>query len=151
MKFFTNKSIWTKIVIVLIFVILFQFAVARPVQADYVDTGIEFAGKLMSPIISLVVSLGDACMGLMHSSIMGVDESLSSIDLDSNWWEVFKVALKIAFAIAIGVFIGGPLGVIAGLLSGAGLILGNIGDGILDGAAEMFRSRNSESRDVYRR
>ena len=38
MKFFTNKSIWTKIVIVLIFVILFQFAVARPVQAEAGDT-----------------------------------------------------------------------------------------------------------------
>ena len=78
MKFFTNKSIWTKIVIVLIFVILFQFAVARPVQAEAGDT-IEFGGKLLSPVVSLFVTLADAIMGVMHSSIMGVDSSLQEV------------------------------------------------------------------------
>ena len=66
MKFFTNKSIWSKIVIALIFVLLFEFVVACPVRAadddSKLNTGLELGGKLMSPILSLVVSLADAML-----------------------------------------------------------------------------------------
>lgn len=144
MKFFTNKSIWSKIILVLIFILLFQFALAKPIEAaDASADVVEFGGKLLSPVVSLVVTVGDAIMGLIHSSIMGVDTSLESVDLDSTWWEVLKGAIKIALSVALGVFIGGPLGVITGLLAAGALVLGNVGDGILDGAAELFRSRHS--------
>ncbi len=55
MKFFENKKIWKKIVIMLLMVLLFQFGFATPVQADDTDYG----GILLSPIMSLIVALGD--------------------------------------------------------------------------------------------
>ncbi len=55
MKFFESKKIWKKIVIILLMVLLFQFGFATPVRADDTDYG----GILLSPIMSLVVALGD--------------------------------------------------------------------------------------------
>lgn len=70
MKIFTNKKIWSKIIIVLIFVLLFQFVVTKPTLAND-DFVLEFGGKLLSPILSLGVTIGDAIVSLMHTSIMG--------------------------------------------------------------------------------
>ena len=39
MKFFTNKSIWSKIVIILIFVLLFEFVVTKPTLASGAEVG----------------------------------------------------------------------------------------------------------------
>lgn len=55
MKIFTNQKIWKKIVVVLLIVLAFQFVVSSPVRAT--DDGI--GGKLLEPIIDLVVWLGD--------------------------------------------------------------------------------------------
>lgn len=55
MKIFTNQKIWKKIVVVLLIVLAFQFVVSSPVRAA--DDGI--GGKLLEPIIDLVVWLGD--------------------------------------------------------------------------------------------
>ena len=101
MKFFTNKSIWAKIVIVLIFVLLFQFAIAKPIQAaDSVDS-IEFGGKLLVPVVSLFVTLADAIMGVLHSSIMGVDSSLQEVTLSAAWYEFLGFLFKAVLAVAI--------------------------------------------------
>lgn len=54
MKIFTNQKIWKKIVVVLLIVLAFQFVVSSPVRA--VD---GIGGKLLEPIIDLVVWLGD--------------------------------------------------------------------------------------------
>lgn len=54
MKIFTNQKIWKKIVIALLIVMMFQFIIVSPVRAD---DGI--GGKLMEPIIDLVVWIGD--------------------------------------------------------------------------------------------
>lgn len=98
MKFFTNKSIWAKIVIVLIFVLLFQFAIPKPVHADDL---LEFRGKLLSPVVSLFVTLADAIMGVLHSSIMGVDSSLQEVTLSAEWYEFLGFLFKAVLAVAI--------------------------------------------------
>lgn len=98
MKFFTNKSIWAKIVIVLIFVLLFQFAIPKPVHADDL---LEFGGKLLSPVVSLFVTLADAIMGVLHSSIMGVDSSLQEVTLSAAWYEFLGFLFKAVLAVAI--------------------------------------------------
>ena len=80
MKFFTNKKIWEKIILALLFVMLFQFAVMKPVEADVV----EFGGKLLSPVMSLLVSLGDGVMNILHSTIMGIETPLIHIENDKR-------------------------------------------------------------------
>ncbi len=59
MKFFENKKIWKKIVIMLLMVLLFQFGFATPVKAADDDGGTDYGGILLGPIMQLVVALGD--------------------------------------------------------------------------------------------
>ncbi len=62
MKFFENKKIWKKIVIMLLFIMFFQFALTTtPVMAaeDEDEGDTSFGGILISPIMSLLVGLGD--------------------------------------------------------------------------------------------
>ena len=100
MKFFTNKSIWSKIIIILIFIILFEFIAAKPsLGADV----LEFGGKLLTPVVSLIVTLGDGIVEIMHSSIMGSNESLLHADLDSSIWEMLGKVFKFIIFAAVGI------------------------------------------------
>lgn len=108
MKFFTNKSIWTKIIIVLIFILVFEFVVSKP-SLGAMDM-LEFGGKLVSPIVSFVIALGDGVMEIVHSSITGTSEALLEANLNDSWWEIFcnvvSTIIYAAAAIAALVFIG---------------------------------------------
>lgn len=55
MRFLTNKSIIQKIVISIIFVILFSFAVPIKVQASFWDLGSD----LLKELVHLVAGMGD--------------------------------------------------------------------------------------------
>ncbi len=118
-KIFTNKKIWQKIAVILLIVLLFQFIAANPIMAADDDDGslaIEWGGKLLSPVMSLLVTIGDGIMSILHSAIMGIDGSLMHADLNSAWWDVFQfiIGAIIAAAVGIGLFLtGGWLAVAA--------------------------------------
>ena len=134
MKFFTNKKIWSKIVIVLIFLILFQFTAAKPAFAE--NETLEFAGKLMTPILSLVVTLGDAVMGILHSSIMGVTDSLLEVNLGSQWWEILGrvIIWVLAAAVAVAICATGIGGILAAAV--CGVVIGVVGTACWDTIGE---------------
>ncbi len=121
MKFFTNKSIWTKIIIVLIFILVFEFVVSKPSLG--MDM-IEFGGKLVSPVVSLVIALGDGVIEIVHSSIMGTSEALLEADIDLDWWGIFctvvgaVIAAAAAFAVLLIPGAGLGLAVAVGAVSG---------------------------------
>lgn len=106
MKFFTNKSIWTKIIIVLIFVILFEFVVTKPSLGATSDI-LEWGGKLLSPVLSLVVTVGDGLMAVMHEAIMGTGDPLIHADLGATIWQIIGniFVTIIAAAVAVGAFV----------------------------------------------
>ena len=117
MGFFTNKKIWSKIIIVLIFVLLLEFIVTKPTLAAD-DDGYGIGGVLLSPIMSLIVSLGDGIMTVAHDAIMGVSSPLIQIDMGSTWWEIVGRIFIWIIAAAISVVIiatgiGGILSAIA--------------------------------------
>lgn len=56
MKIFTSERIWKKIVMILVIAILFQFSMPKQVQAD---EAMPLGGKLLEPVLDLVVFLGD--------------------------------------------------------------------------------------------
>lgn len=118
MKFFTNKSIWTKIIIVLIFILVFEFVVSKP-SLGAMDM-LEFGGKLVSPVVSLVIALGDGAMEIVHSSIMGTSEALLEAEIGTDWWEIFSKVVSFiiyaAAAIAAIVLTGGFAAVIPTLV-----------------------------------
>ena len=57
MKIFTNQKVWKKIVVALLIVLAFQFIASSPVRAGDDDDG--SGGKLLEPVIDLLVSLCD--------------------------------------------------------------------------------------------
>lgn len=119
MNIFTNKSIWKKIAIALVIVILFEFMVSSPVHAEE-DFLASTGGKLISPIFSLLVSIGDGIMGILHSSIMGVDNTLIEIGTVSDW--VTAVLKVVSVIIAAACIIGAII-----FSGGVALVLGLVG------------------------
>ncbi len=105
MKIFTNKNIGKKLIIALLIVLAFQMIATKPVHADVV----QFGGKLMSPIMSLIVSLGDGLNDILSSAIMGVGTTILEVDMADGWWDnygfivvgVAAAALFIAAAVVI--------------------------------------------------
>lgn len=85
MKQFIINKMKKKIVFLVLIMIIFQFIMAKPVKAG--DD--EFGGKLLSPVVSLVVSLGDACVGIIHQYVMGQSQSLIPVDMKTSWWDHF--------------------------------------------------------------
>lgn len=99
MKIFTNKSIWKKIVIALLIILSFQIITMQPVQADVV----EFGGKLMGPIMSLLVSLGDGIMDMVGRTIMGTTTTLYEVEMGNTFWETLGTVLVAIAAAAIAI------------------------------------------------
>ena len=150
MKFFTNKSIWSKIILVLIFILLFQFAVAKPVQAEDSATVLDgIGGKLIQPVITLVVTIGDALYGLIQSSIMGMSNSLIPMDLATNWFELFVAGLFTLAVLAVAVVC-----VIAAIPSGGmtlaafGTIVGIVSKAAIIGSIGIFSITSVMTEDV---
>lgn len=101
MKIFTNKSIWKKIAMVLVFIILFQAFATNPAfaKASGGDV-IEGGGKLIGPIFSLLVTMGDGILNILHSSIMKIDESLIEVDNEASWWDTLKTIISVIITAA---------------------------------------------------
>lgn len=153
MKFFTNKKIWEKVILALLFVILFQFAVMQPVQADVV----EFGGKLMSPILSFFVSLGDGIMDILGRTLMGATSSLYEVEMGSSFWETLGTVLvavaAAALTIALVVVTAGAaaaalaaIGITASVTVGIGTVVAGVVSGFM--AATWFNDEVLPE-DVY--
>lgn len=132
-KIFTNKSIWKKIVVAVLVIMAFQFITFVPmVNATEEDYGEEegdalgWGGILLKPLMSLLVTIGDGIMEIMHSSVMGVDSALLHVDLQDDWIQgLIKVILVAVAAVALIVTLGGSA-VVSGaiILAVAGTVFG---------------------------
>ena len=72
MKFFANKNIWKKIVIVFLIINIFNFTTPEPVSAD-------LGGTLMSPIMSLFVGLADGVNTVINKFFLDQDPTIIPI------------------------------------------------------------------------
>lgn len=108
MKVFENRTILKKIVIVLLCILLLSFLIPKTVKADD-DGGI--GGKLLNPIMSLFVGLGDGAMSLLEKVVLQKDVSLINIDTSASLWSkifVFVASLAVmAVAVASVIVTGG--------------------------------------------
>ena len=104
MRFFTNKSIWSKIIIILIFVLLFEFVVAKPsLGAEVTSEIVEGGGVLLKPIMSLVVTLGDAIMSILGDAIMGNNATTMPVDVGADFWTIIGRAVLVIAAVVAAV------------------------------------------------
>ena len=77
MKNFTKKGIVQKIVIVIIFVISFNFIIPNVSFADEPESGVN--GALFDPIEDLLLNVTDVVVWLMNKTIYDMDESFVDI------------------------------------------------------------------------
>lgn len=134
MNIFTNKNIWKKIVIAFLIVLSFQVLIVKPVQADVV----EFGGKLIGPIMSLLVTIGDGIMDVIGRTIMGANSTLVEVNMESEIWD--KLAPILVGIVAGALFIVGCVVTLGGLAAVASAALGitvtaTVGVGVLIGGA----------------
>ena len=112
MKVFTDKNIIKKIALILVLITIFIFAIPGVVRANAVET---IGGKLLSPIMSLFVSLGDATMSIIQKVVYDMDDALINLNTSKSIW---------AKIIVIGVAILAVVGTIAITILTAGAAAG---------------------------
>lgn len=130
MEILKKKSIVLKIVIAVVFVILFNFC--SPTVSLGADGLLEqIGGTLLSPIVDLLVSIGDGTIYLIQSIMFGMSESTVKISTVTN--DIFGTISKILIgALAVAVFILVP-GVGAGLVAaGAAIAAGSYAASVIE-------------------
>ena len=114
MKIFTNKNLILKIVILLVFVILFNFCAPTVSRAGFFE---EVGGTLVEPLVELCIAIGDGAMNLIQNLLFGLDDSLVKVSTTSN--DVFDTIAKIAvggLAITVAILVPGiGAGIVAGV------------------------------------
>ena len=112
MKVFQNKKLFKKLMIIFLIIMIFSFCVPKGVKAD---DGI--GGKLLSPITSLFVGLGDGVMTILQSIVFHSNNSLIHIDTSATVIaKILVIAAAVilsAIAIAACIITGGGTAVIA--------------------------------------
>lgn len=98
MKIFQNRNIFKKLIIVLLVIMIFSFCMPKNVRAE---DGI--GGKLLDPIMSFFVGLGDGTMTLIQKMVLQIDESIIPIDTSSSFWA--KVIVIVAAIVVVSVII----------------------------------------------
>lgn len=130
MKVFENKRIFNKIVIVLLVLTVFSFCFSGKVHASD-----SIGGKLLNPIMTLFVSLGDGVMTLLQKIVLHMDNSLIELDTATSFWAKFIViaaAIVVVSVILIATVMsagaaGAAIAGIAAALKGAATIAITIG------------------------
>ena len=92
-----RKSIIKKLIFVFIILLLFCTIFSNNSFAED-DAGESFGGKLLKPIIDLIVGLGDVIMHLIHYIILGSGDCIIRIDLDNS---VLEVIVTVVLAAAV--------------------------------------------------
>lgn len=110
MEILQKKSIVYRLVIVLIFLTLFNFAYPN----------ISYAAEqniLLAPIMEFLTKIGDSTMWFLQKNVLGMEETFYILDKTSIWGKVGKFAL-------IGLGTVGAIVLTGGIALGAGALLG---------------------------
>lgn len=96
MRIFANNKIWKKIVIIIGILLSFSIVVPEPVEAD-------LGGKLMQPIMSLFIGIGDGINTVIQKMFLEQEPSVLVISDGVTWWKVVLGNLIGVALIAAGV------------------------------------------------
>lgn len=99
MKLLTNKNTTQKIIIALVFVILFNFV------SPQISFGATIGGVLFEPIKDLTLTIADGAVWTLQKIIFGLDTSIIKLEHDDSIWPTIA---------AIG----------SGILAGVGFVVG---------------------------
>lgn len=110
MELLKRRNIVYRLIFLLLFIILFEFAYPS----------ISFAAEsiiLLDPIMELLVKLGDSTMWFMQKHTLGMEETFYVLDKTSIWSKIGKWLL-------IGVGVAGAIILTGGIALGAGAAFG---------------------------
>ena len=96
---FTEKGIVQKIIVVLIFLVVFNF-VYPYVPAYGVDALESVGGVLLEPLINLITSLGEGIIWVIQSMLLGLP--VSNIHITKEGWTAVKAGLAVGAAVILG-------------------------------------------------
>ena len=117
MKFFTNRRLWQKMLIVILGIIMISFVCARPVHADWIT---DIAGNLFDPIMNFIVGLGDTIIGFLQNNVLGLGDAFVTVDRGAGFWSTVlawaAAIVVIAGVIILSVVTAGAAGVTAALV-----------------------------------
>lgn len=146
MKIFSNKKLLFKLIVALcIFLVLTGCIHPNVVHAGWFETtkgAAETGGKLLTPIIDLILSLGDAVIDILQQAIMGTD---SAITIDTVAKTLIGIVLAVLAVVVIAIVaaaIGPALAAILPILST--IVVGAIGVAIASGAAWAYTAISGE-------
>ena len=133
MKFFTNRRLWQKMLIVILVVIMISFVCAKPVSAAWVD----IVGTIFNPIMQFLVSIGDVMIDFMQDNILGLGDAFISIDRGSGFWSTVLgiIAAIVVIAVAVIAAIFTTTGKVALVMAIMSAITSSIGSAAVVGIA----------------
>ena len=149
-NFFTNKKIWKMLIIVMLTIMTIQILAPTTVvfaaetdDSDAAQKGdnIVSRGILMRPLMSLLVSVGDGIISVLHSQVMGQENSLLPFDLGEDPGLIgilIGIAVGLVAAVVVVALIATGLAAIGAVIAaiGAEVAVASIGAGtIIFGAA----------------
>lgn len=148
MQFLINRKFLFKLIVAVCVVLtIFNFIMSTKVNAED-NFIVSIGGKLLEPLVSLVVALGDGCVGILHNVIMGENISNIVIDTSTGWISIIigivvgtvvvagLIALTIATAGAGTAIVGAVIGAMGSIVVTAGvtgLAAGVIAYCVIDG------------------
>ena len=118
MKFLTKKGLINKIVLALLILMLFNALI--PTNISFGKSDETFGGKLLKPVVDLLLALGDVVVDIIHNALFGINKALIRIDMDNGILEflgtiIIGVVAAVIIAIAGGLIVGVAAKIIAAI------------------------------------
>ena len=137
MKFFTNKKFLFKLIVTIcIFLAIFNFCMTPKSQAESLLSAA--GGKLLDPIVDLVLVIGDGIMEIFQTAIMGKEASTMYDNAKASFWEnLFKVIVFVVVFAAVCALTAGIGAIAACIPLIGGVIASGITSGVVVGAATL--------------
>ena len=107
MKFFANKKIFNKILIILIVIISVSFVLPNVVHAD-------IGGALMQPVCKLILGIGDGIIRVIHNLLLDQNMTLIRVTAENGWVQIVQVVIAAVVLVCIAIAIVSGFGIIAG-------------------------------------
>ena len=114
-KRFLSKSLIAKIALVIVIILVFEFAMAEPVAAT--EAVGQLGGTLLRPIVNLVVYLADGVINILQSALLSMETSFQYIDLTDEGGPIgtlkkigkWTLAIVLVGAVVVGMILGAPI------------------------------------------
>ena len=138
MKFFTNKKFLFKFIAVLCILFAF-FNFIYPPKSQAESLLAAAGGKLLDPIVDLVLVIGDGVMEVFQITIMGREASAMYDNTKATWWETALKVLTFATVFVAVCALTAGIGAIAACIPLiGGVIASGITSGIVVGAVTLI-------------